>query len=328
MSAKAALRQSVKALLYHTGVASLLGRRAARDTLTVLMFHRVLPAGDPRDASADRVYTMELGIFESFLDFVRREFHPVSLAQVETAQSGGAPLPPHAVLITFDDGWEDTARYAAPALQARGLPSVVFVTSGVLTCQHTLWRDVAAILVRAGSLAPDVEASLEKLPWERRSEILQDALNRSNGTVLPLMMATPHLATVTGQGMAIGAHGATHTPLPDAPSPADEFGGGRAVLEAATGGAVRNFAFPHGRYDSETLAHAFAAGNKLVFTSDAILNAMEKGRPRSPLLGRITISQDQLTGKDGLFSPVRAAFFLMFRSIAALDRQAGSSAGY
>lgn len=326
MNVKAALKDSVKALLYRSGIAALLGRRQARDTLTVLMFHRVLPAGDPRSASADRLYTIDLPIFESFLDFLSREFHPVSLAQVDAAQAGGAPLPPHAVLITFDDGWEDTARYAAPALRARGLPSAVFVTSGVLTCQHMLWRDVAAILVRAGALSPDTEASLEKLSQEQRNEIIDGALNRSK--ILPLMMGIPDLAAVAGQGMAIGAHGATHTPLPDARSPADEFRGGRSALEAATGGAVDSFAFPHGRYNPTVLGEAFASGYRLVFTSDGILNALEKGRPRSPVLGRVNISQDHLAGRDGAFSPVRAAFHLMFRPIAALDRQAGSSAGY
>ena len=117
-SAKTLLKDGLKAALYHAGLVSLLGRRASRDALTIVMFHRVLPPSDARSQSADPDYTVDLAIFESFLDFLGRHFHPVSLAQVEAAAAGGAPLPPHAMLVTFDDGWEDTARHAAPALAA------------------------------------------------------------------------------------------------------------------------------------------------------------------------------------------------------------------
>src|SRR5262249_33238846 len=66
-SAKAALKNGLKAALYHTGLAGLMARRTSRDALTIVMFHRVLPHHDPRSKSADPDYTVDLAVFESFL---------------------------------------------------------------------------------------------------------------------------------------------------------------------------------------------------------------------------------------------------------------------
>lgn len=328
VSAQTAFKDRLKTILYRSGLAVRLGRRASRRALTILMFHRVLPRSDRRSASADPDYTMDLPVFEALLDFLAKTYRPVSLAQVEEAFAGGAPLPLDAALVTFDDGWEDTARYAAPALKARGIPAVVFVTSGAMTCEYTLWRDVAAILARAGHLASPapalpLEAWLEGLAADRRQEVLAGALDRAKEVVGPLMMGKAQLRAIIAQGMSIGAHGVSHTPLTSSDRPSEELRDSKSALEAAGGGGVSSFAFPHGRYNPAILQQTLSAGYRLVFTSDSILNRLEQGRPPSPVLGRIALSQDDVADRGGRFSPTRALFHLMFRPVAALDRKLG-----
>jgi peptidoglycan/xylan/chitin deacetylase (PgdA/CDA1 family) len=323
---KPALKNHVRRALYRAGIARLLARHRTRGALTVVMFHRVLPVADPRSASADPDYTMALGVFESFLDFLRRTYRPVSLKMLEDAAAGGPALPPRALLITFDDGWNDTACHAAPALAARAMPATVFVTSGALECDWMLWRDAAAIAARAGLLSPpdgfaSCEAWLETLPASRRDGILQSALE-SAPSLCPLMMDKTELAALA-RSMSVGAHGVTHTPLTQAAQPRAEFEDGKAALEAVTGQAVSSFAFPHGRYDPPLLAQGFAAGYRFLFTSDSILNKLTAGRPASPVLGRIAVSQSDITDAKGCFCPARASFFLSRRRVAALDRARG-----
>jgi peptidoglycan/xylan/chitin deacetylase (PgdA/CDA1 family) len=325
---KPALKNYLRAVLYRSGAARLFARHRARKALTVVMFHRILPAADPRGASADPDYTMELSVFESLRDFMRQNFQPIYRAMLEDAAAGGRALPPCPVLVTFDDGWHDTARYAAPALAARAIPGTVFVTSGALGCDRMLWRDTAAILARAGLLeAPadsgaPLETWLESLSVERRDGVLDRALERA-ALLRPLMMDKTALA---GIAMTVGAHGVTHTPLTRAAQPQAELQDSKSTLEAITGHAVSSFAFPHGCYDPSLLAQGFAAGYRFLFTSDSILNRLADGRPASPLLGRIAISQSDITDADGRFCPARALFFLSRRRIAVLDPALGKFA--
>jgi peptidoglycan/xylan/chitin deacetylase (PgdA/CDA1 family) len=329
-SAKTALKDRLKAFLYHAGIATLWGRRASRDALTIVMFHRVLPQGDPRSQSADPDYTVDLAVFESFLTFLEKHFQPVSLAQVEAALAGVDALPPHALLVTFDDGWEDTARHAAPALARRGMPSLLFVTSGALECEHTLWRDTAAILARAGLLPSEGEpaaAGLEKLPATRRHEILAEALAHAGDTVRPLMMRPADVTAVLRQGMAIGAHGVSHTPLTASDDAGKELRQSKNELERRTGVPVLSFAYPHGRYDPAILQQTLASGYRLAFTSDSILNRLEQGKIASPVLGRVALSQKDIVDAHGRFSPVRALFHILSRRSTILDRRLGAFRG-
>jgi peptidoglycan/xylan/chitin deacetylase (PgdA/CDA1 family) len=328
---RAWLKNGLRTILYRSGLARWLGRHRVRDALTVVMFHRVLPADDPRWASADPTYTMELSVFEDFLDWARQNFQPVSFALVEKAAGGGADLPPHALLVTLDDGWHDTFQYAAPALAAHAVPSLLFITSGALGDDRMLWRDAAAILMRDGALAAEGGAesameSLGSLPAGQREAVLGEALQRAPH-LRPLMMEPGAIRYLAGMGMALGGHGVTHTPLTQAPDPDAEFSGCRTMLVKAAGTPeISSFAFPHGRYSPELLRKGFAAGFRFLFTSDSIVNRLRERKPVSPVFGRIAISQQDVTDTTGRFSPQRALFFLTYRRPMALDAARGAFA--
>ena len=90
-------------------------------TLRVLMYHKVNdlwpnPTTVPTALFAEQMALLgELG------------YVPVSLDAVRDHYLHGAPLPPGAVLITFDDGYRDNLENAVPVLQQHGYPAVVFV---------------------------------------------------------------------------------------------------------------------------------------------------------------------------------------------------------
>jgi len=52
------------------------------------------------------------------------------------ARRGTRPLPPHPLLISFDDGWDDNVRYAAPILAAQGTPWALFVAAQFVDIIH------------------------------------------------------------------------------------------------------------------------------------------------------------------------------------------------
>jgi len=136
----------------------------------------------------------------------------------------GAP----GVAITFDDGFVDNLRLAAPILSAFGLPAVVFVVAG-----------------RAGGYLdrePDPEHG-RLMDWEELREL-------------------------RGHGVEIGAHTLNHPHLARLGEAAQavEIVESKALIEERLGCAVRYFAYPYGSaldYDALSMALARGAGYAL-----------------------------------------------------------------
>lgn len=82
------------------------------------------------DRDAYAVSTRELA---AQFEWLRRDgWQPVSLQRIIDARDGGAPLPPQAVLLTFDDGLASLYTRVFPLLQAFEFPAVVAINTGWL----------------------------------------------------------------------------------------------------------------------------------------------------------------------------------------------------
>lgn len=334
-----ALRDIARRLAAASGALALRHRQRNAQTLTVAMFHRVTRPGSEAAAAADPLYKLAAPVFADCLDFFRRHYAVVGLDAVRAARAGGPPLPPRALLLTFDDGWRDNLEVAAPLLRAAGLPALVFIASDVLRepvpwwWQEILLRalrtgrlDCATLAAMAGADTPPGPADA---PPALRLLLLYAALDpaRRQAILAPLAAGTeaegPHMLDPEGlralaATMAVGAHGAAHLPLSMMPEPGADMARARAALDAdLPGGTIETISFPHGRYDAAVLRAADAAGFRLLFTSDACLNAAPGGRP-GRLLGRINIEAGAITDGAGRLDSARLATWMFNRPIAAL----------
>jgi peptidoglycan/xylan/chitin deacetylase (PgdA/CDA1 family) len=337
----AMLQDLVKRALYGSGLLGLYHRLRNRRTLTVIMFHRVLSPADPRWASCDPDYTLDHGLFAACIGFFGRHYHVVDAARVLEARRGGRPLPPRALLITFDDGWRDNVDYALPALRAAGLPGLMFAVADAVGAQQPFfqerivaaWRrgvlDTAALaqaIAAAGHPVPAASdndiatlrrsiAALEAVPVAARAPILA-ALEGVLDDGLGHMVDTEGLATLRAGGVAIGLHGKTHEPLTRAPDLDAELSGARAAMARHLGEAEgpRTMSFPHGRFDAAIADRARAAGYELLFTSVPTLNRAD--RP-GWLLGRLGFETAAVADPGGTFRPDRLALYLFRRPIDA-----------
>src|SRR5439155_1761771 len=138
-------------ILYRSGALGL-ARARHPDALTVVMFHRVIDRADPDFELADPEYTVEPDLFDQLLGFFRDQYSVVSLADVMDAADQRRRLPRHPLLITFDDGWADNLRYAAPLLSRRGLPAVIFVVAeALLSPANSWWQEQIFAAARSGN---------------------------------------------------------------------------------------------------------------------------------------------------------------------------------
>lgn len=87
----------------------------------------VLAYHDVEDRDPDQTFlAVRTDHLEEQFSWLRENgYHPVSVDQILAARSGGAPLPPKAVLLTFDDGYSSFYTRVFPMLKAYHWPAVV-----------------------------------------------------------------------------------------------------------------------------------------------------------------------------------------------------------
>jgi biofilm PGA synthesis lipoprotein PgaB len=86
-----------------------------------LSYHEVLADDEPLTPTAVRASDLAA----QFAWLQANDYHPVSVDQILAARDGGPPLPPNAVLLTFDDGKKDVHARAFPLLKLFRYPAVI-----------------------------------------------------------------------------------------------------------------------------------------------------------------------------------------------------------
>ena len=89
--------------------------------VVVLMYHDISTANKPGDVITPRTFAGELALFQ------KDNFHLVSDRQLAAFLDKKGTVPPNAVLITFDNGYESFYRIAYPLLRKYHDPATLFV---------------------------------------------------------------------------------------------------------------------------------------------------------------------------------------------------------
>src|SRR5213592_2427699 len=201
-------------------------------SLRVLMYHKVndLP---------ENPLTMPVSVFDEQMDQVRElGYTVVGLDAVLAHYAGGVPLPPKAVLITFDDGYHDNLDNAAEVLTKYGYPAVLFVPIGYLDDR-------------------------QPLPHEERLAA-QGILNRT--------IDWEEMVDLERAGIRIESHGISHRPLADLEldEAAREIALSKLRLEERLERPVRAFSYVKGseaHYKPVHLSLVRQAGYDVAFTA-------------------------------------------------------------
>jgi peptidoglycan/xylan/chitin deacetylase (PgdA/CDA1 family) len=192
---------AVASLLYRAG----LHRHMLHDRAAVVVFHRV------DDRYPEDPITVSTSLFSSLCRFFARHFEVITLDQLVTMLERGRPLLGQLV-ITFDDGYRDNHRVAAPILEQLGLPACFFVTTGFI-------------------------GSDEASRWDRKAGIASE------------WMSWDEVLDLHRRGFEIGAHTVSHVDLGVVGGEAArrEIVSSKVDLESRLGSPVTLFAYPFGR---------------------------------------------------------------------------------
>jgi peptidoglycan/xylan/chitin deacetylase (PgdA/CDA1 family) len=235
--------------------------------LSVLIFHRVLPAFDPL-----RPTELTAPEFEARMRWVAANFDVLPLSEAAAALARNR-LPRRALCITFDDGYADNHDLVLPVLRRARLTATFFVATGYLD-GGCMFNDAVFEAVRQArgpvldlsgmglgqhSIASDSERRVAtehiigclKYQDPQMRQEMAVRISEAVGAALPrnLMMSSEQVAAMHRAGMEIGAHTVSHPILAriGLDNARDEIIRGRARLQEITGARVSLFAYPNGR---------------------------------------------------------------------------------
>jgi peptidoglycan/xylan/chitin deacetylase (PgdA/CDA1 family) len=127
------IRERLGELCYNTGLLSPLQKMRAlwQKDLRILAYHRVMPVPDPDQYEFDmELISTTPEEFREQMLLIKERYRPMRLTDVAAAIHAGDALPPDAVVITFDDGYDDNYRIVYPILKELGVPATFFISTG------------------------------------------------------------------------------------------------------------------------------------------------------------------------------------------------------
>jgi len=200
--------------------------RVVTSAMPILMYHRIAPGMK----NGMNPYRVSPEAFEQQLQYLRDTgFYSVGLEDWQDACATRSPLPGRAVILTFDDGYQDFFDFAAPLLQRYGFSATVFLVSS-----------------RIGSSNVWDQAFAETLP----------------------LMGWAEIRELQARGFQFGSHGVSHRPLTalSITEVVREGAVSRSVLEDQLRVPVRAIAYPYGDFNS-VVEHLMGACGYLIGAS-------------------------------------------------------------
>ncbi len=141
LNGRAPFAQRFRMLAKNTVALGLIGAyragasHAIPSRVTVFNYHRVT------DEARDNL-TAPIELFDRHMAWAAANCHVVSIDEVLAMEQGIVRSDRPIVCITFDDGYLDNYRFAAPILRRHGLPAAFFVSTGLIGTDRPFPHDV------------------------------------------------------------------------------------------------------------------------------------------------------------------------------------------
>lgn len=252
----------------HAGFAlSLLPRQDADDgqTFRVLAIHDIrddLRADGETVADTCAISTATLNNIFAWIK--ANDFRPVSVEQIVAARNGGPPLPPRAVLLSFDDAYASQYTKAFPLLKQYGYPALIAVVSRWTDSP----REAAVRISHRSVMAPGYFMSWDDLREMAGSGLVEIASHTHD---------MHHGAVANPQGNELPAASA-HLYFPELQryETDDEYERRIAadlkrcsdLIQANTGVLPRAMVWPYGMYNAALIGASHQLGMRVHFTLD------------------------------------------------------------
>ena len=216
-------------------------------------------------------------------------YRVVSLDQVIQARHGGTPLPPHAVLLTFDDGLESFYTRVYPLLRAYGYPAVAALVGSWIDMPPgqkmpynggPCTRDCFVTWAQVHAMQQSGLVEFASHTWDQHEGIMANPQGNQLPAVVTLQYDAKSAAYESETSYATRLH-------QDLRHSSDE-------IAQATGRRPRAIVWPYGAYNQIALKIAADEGMAVSFSLDDALPASPDDHTLPRLLVSGNISANRL----------------------------------
>jgi peptidoglycan/xylan/chitin deacetylase (PgdA/CDA1 family) len=271
----------------------------AAPAFTVLAYHRIARP-NPDDELASTLIDAYPEAFEAQMRHIASRWSVVSAWEVVDALREGKPLPRRALLITFDDGYKCFLTQAMPVLRRLNLPLTLFVPTGFPGEESKLfwWDELHRAIVltpkppaealrlagleekecATGEAFARLVEKLERTPEVEAERLLRRIVEWSGvePNKVPHMLTWEEIASLEGEGVAIGPHTRNHILSRGSEERiAEEVAGSWADLRRHVARPLPLFCYPNGKphaIDRRVVSAVHRTGLAGAFTMVAGMN--------------------------------------------------------
>ena len=134
------LRAAAMPVLHWSGLGAAYALVSRSPGAVVLMYHSV--AAEAEADAVDPANRIAPALFERQMSFLKRRRRVISLTELVTRIQAGQAPQAGTVCLTFDDGYLDNLKVAAPILDHYRLPATLFLATGYVARGEPQWSDV------------------------------------------------------------------------------------------------------------------------------------------------------------------------------------------
>lgn len=246
--------------------------------LTILAYHRIVTDDEFQSSSRKIAVSASISEFERQMCFVKQHFSIITLEKLEQWLQGKADLPERALLVTFDDGYQDLFSLVMPVLERLKIPATVFLASDFMGSnqmfqwdkvgyyfEHTALTSATLPLLGECAWASDVERNSILKQWLTASKkqtdsdkhVATEALGKALQVNLPAeeqgldFLTWNQVRLLMTKGFSFGSHTCQHPILSKIPYDQllEELIESKQKIELETSKEVLSFAYPNGLAD-------------------------------------------------------------------------------
>jgi len=250
--------------------------------VAILTYHRVIDTEKNYPFDSDLISATP-DSFAKQMRYIKSSYHPISMSKFIDSIENDKKLPKNAIMVTFDDGFDDNYKNAYPILKELDIPATFFVSTDYIGKPDTIWYERLAYFFNRGTSQNIIikELNLEfmlsesnkqecyieliekfKLIDDKKRKDILNALYKKYGDPylnisskdkkLSQFMTWEQLKELSENNITINAHSHSH-PILSMLSPEElnfELNEPKKIIEEKLCSTVESLAYPVGQEES------------------------------------------------------------------------------